>query len=101
MIAEATAALKEAETSGDKRKAKERKEDLMRLKRVEQIYVRRSHLTLSLQSSCHSSECCTPRTIGLGSGLAETSAGDCFSKHKYAAPSVFHVIGVSAGCGIT
>lgn len=37
-IAEATAVLKEAETSGEKRKAKERKEDLMRLKRVEQIY---------------------------------------------------------------
>jgi hypothetical protein len=50
MIAEATAALKEAETSGEKRKAKERKEDLMRLKRVEQIYVRRLRLKLSLQS---------------------------------------------------
>jgi hypothetical protein len=40
MITTATATLKEAETSGEKRKAKERKEDLMRLKRVEQIYVR-------------------------------------------------------------
>lgn len=39
-IAEAIIALKEAESSGDKRRAKERKEDLMRLKRVEQIYVR-------------------------------------------------------------
>jgi uncharacterized membrane protein len=40
MIAKAVAALKEAETSGEMRKAKERKEDLMRLKRIEVIYVR-------------------------------------------------------------
>jgi hypothetical protein len=39
-ITEAEAAYKQAETSSDKRKAKERKEDLLRLKRVEQIYVR-------------------------------------------------------------
>lgn len=38
-IAEATVAMRDAESSADKRKAKERKEDLMRLKRVEQIYV--------------------------------------------------------------
>jgi hypothetical protein len=38
-IADAILAMKDAETSADKRKAKERKEDLMRLKRVEQIYV--------------------------------------------------------------
>lgn len=38
-IAEATAALEKAETTSEKRKAKERREDLMRLKRVEQIYV--------------------------------------------------------------
>ncbi|KAF8076110.1 hypothetical protein FPV67DRAFT_1470388 [Lyophyllum atratum] len=37
-IEEATKALDAAESSGDKRKAKERREDLMRLKRVEQIY---------------------------------------------------------------
>jgi hypothetical protein len=39
MIDEATATLNKAQTSGDKRRAKERREDLMRLKRVEQIYV--------------------------------------------------------------
>lgn len=39
-IAEATKAMEEAETTGEKRREKERKEDLMRLKRVEQIYVR-------------------------------------------------------------
>ena len=38
-IAEAEAAIKKADSSSEGRKAKERKEDLMRLKRVEQIYV--------------------------------------------------------------
>lgn len=38
--------MAKAETTGEKRRAKERKEDLMRLKRVEQIYV--SILTFSL-----------------------------------------------------
>lgn len=33
------AATAEAKSPGEKSKAKERKEDLMRLKRVEQIYV--------------------------------------------------------------
>ncbi|KAG5654067.1 hypothetical protein H0H81_007793 [Sphagnurus paluster] len=37
-IEEATKALEIAESSGDKRKLKEQREDLMRLKRVEQIY---------------------------------------------------------------
>ena len=31
--------MKDAQTNAEKRKAKERKEDLMRLKRAEQIYV--------------------------------------------------------------
>jgi len=48
-ISEATLAMKDAESSGEKRKAKERKEDLMRLRRVEQIYVRTS---LSQLASC-------------------------------------------------
>lgn len=39
MIADAEAAMANAETSADKRKAKERREDLMRLKRVELIFV--------------------------------------------------------------
>lgn len=39
-IAEAEEAMAKAETAAEKRKAKERREDLMRLKRVEQIYVR-------------------------------------------------------------
>ena len=39
-IAEAAKAVEDAESTADKRKAAELKEDLMRLKRVEQIYVR-------------------------------------------------------------
>ncbi|KAI0687217.1 hypothetical protein BC835DRAFT_1419931 [Cytidiella melzeri] len=38
MIAEAEEMMAKAESSGDKRKAKERKEDLLRLRRVEQLY---------------------------------------------------------------
>ena len=41
-IDEATKAMEDAQTNAEKRKAKERKEDLMRLKRAEQIYV--SHI---------------------------------------------------------
>lgn len=39
-IAEAEKQIKEAESPSEKRKARERREDLMRLKRVEMIYVR-------------------------------------------------------------
>ena len=39
-IAEAEKAIAEGETTAEKRRAMERREDLMRLKRVEQIYVR-------------------------------------------------------------
>lgn len=39
-IAEAEEMMAKAETSADKRKAKERKEDLLRLRRVELLYVR-------------------------------------------------------------
>jgi hypothetical protein len=38
-IAEAEAAMSKAQSATDKRKARETHEDLMRLKRVEQIYV--------------------------------------------------------------
>lgn len=38
-IAEAEQAMGSGETAADRRRAKERREDLMRLKRVEQIYV--------------------------------------------------------------
>lgn len=38
-IEEAIKVMESAQTNAEKRKAKERKEDLMRLKRAEQIYV--------------------------------------------------------------
>jgi hypothetical protein len=42
-ISEAVVAIADATSSGQERKAKERKEDLMRLKRVEIIYVSLTH----------------------------------------------------------
>lgn len=51
MIAEAEEAMNKAETTAEMRKAKERKEDLMRLKRVELIYVGLP-FSLSLGRSC-------------------------------------------------
>lgn len=52
-IAEAESAMAHSELNSDKRKARERREDLMRLKRVEQIYVRQ-YLLSTLQVSEHS-----------------------------------------------
>lgn len=53
-IAEAERAIAEGETTGEKRRAMERREDLMRLKRVEQIYVRTRHPERRLSSVPHS-----------------------------------------------
>ena len=50
-IAEAEAALRKADSNSERRRAKERKEDLMRLKRVEQIYVGLSQLLQSYAGS--------------------------------------------------
>jgi len=47
-IAEAEHEMAKAESSVDKKRAQERKEDLMRLKRIEQIYV--SPITYSLDT---------------------------------------------------
>lgn len=47
-IAETEAALAQAESVGDQRRARERREDLMRLKRVEQIYVSSFGFTMRL-----------------------------------------------------
>lgn len=57
---------------------------------------------MSLSSpNVYRSERCPPGVIGLGSRSAETFAGDRLGKHKYAAPSVINVIGVSTWCGFT
>ena len=82
MIAEAEAAMATAETSAEKRKAKERKEDLMRLKRVELIYVSPlypafpRHLVLSehLRAEFGPS---SPLWMGPGAPQAAACDGDC------------------------
>jgi hypothetical protein len=77
-IAEATTAIPKAQTTSEKRKAEERREDLMRLKRVEQIYV----------SVCTNTRCfilkvflsieCRPTGIDkLGSCFVEIAFGNC------------------------
>lgn len=49
-IDEATKVMDDAQTIAEKRKAKERKEDLMRLKRAEQIYVSHDNLPTASNS---------------------------------------------------
>jgi hypothetical protein len=78
-IADATSSIEKAESTSDKRNAKERKEDLMRLKRVEQIYV--STQKKSAQHDLNRFiERCPTRSGQLGSCVAEAFASYCFSK---------------------
>lgn len=99
-IAEATLALQQAETAAEKRKAKERREDLMRLKRVEQIYVWfhavddcfTSPSLLELRPAC---------AIGVGPGSAQTFACDSVCYPKHASTSVLDVFSISTGRRIT
>ena len=93
-IAEAEAAISEAASGPLERKAKERKEDLMRLKRVEMIYVRTlyfgDYCLLSQQSDLR-----YPRVVRLGVGATKTSTGDGVSWHRPTTGSpVINVFGV-------
>ena len=65
-IAEAEKAIAEGETTGEKRRAMERREDLMRLKRVEQIYVRIHSplLWYDVRASCASQSAVLPVLSG-------------------------------------
>lgn len=84
-IAEAAKAIEESETTSEKRKAKERREDLMRLKRVEQIYVRPYLCEMASQSIKLTSECGSTRVVWLGPSVVEIAIGHCLGQHKYAA----------------
>lgn len=91
MIEEATQAMKKAETAAEKRKAKERREDLTRLKRVEQVYVSatlwlRTLFQLDPTTGRHPS-----RPVGVGPYPAQVVVGHGFCKHEYASTSVIHV----------
>jgi hypothetical protein len=100
-ITEADEALKKAETSSEKRRAKERRDDLLTLKRVEQIYVCSTtprllstfvDYPLELSSSCD---------VQLYSCPSQTSTGYRFCQLKYATSAIVHVFGLPAWCGIS
>lgn len=76
-IAEAEAEMAKAETTAEKRKAKERKEDLLRLKRVEQIYVRSvAYCVRFVTNSAHFVEFRSACPFRLGAGTAQIAAGN-------------------------
>lgn len=101
-IAEALAAIKAAETSAEKRRAKERKEDLMRLKRVEQIYVRFLYIpiwNIQQPDSLIDVECYITSSVRMGTCSAETVVGDSFSQFAgYAGSPVLDIFCISSGC---
>ena len=85
-IVETDTELKKSPNDGTRQSIKniknllERKEDLMRLKRVEQIYVRIS-IDCILESSLKPLiECCPPSATELGFGTAEASVSHCLGK---------------------
>jgi hypothetical protein len=90
-IAEATVAMTEAETTLEKRKAKEKREDLMRLKRVEQIYVSISNYEISSLISPRP-ECRTTRSVGLGAGVVEATASNRIGRQCASASPVLNFI---------
>lgn len=70
--------MAKAETSAEKRKAKERKEDLMRLKRVEQIYVRQlSGITTAfiVLNAGFFAECSATCAFRLGARFTQATPG--------------------------
>ncbi len=101
-IAEAERAIAEGETTGEKRRAMERREDLMRLKRVEQIYVRTRHPERRLSSVPHPRLTRTERrpasAVRVGARFAQAPPGnrlDCQQRH---AASCGGWGGLPAGC---
>jgi hypothetical protein len=73
-IAEVEAVIKKADSNSERRKAKERKEDLMRLKRVEQIYVWVSP-PLQPQKVDRATGCRSAFPSRMGYGPAQAAAG--------------------------
>jgi hypothetical protein len=76
-IAETETAMKAADAAAEKRKLKVKREDLMRLRRVEQIYVWFSALCACI---CLKglTERCSPSTLQLGTCSLEASASHRF-----------------------
>jgi len=76
-IAETETAMKAADAAAEKRKLKVKREDLMRLRRVEQIYVWFSVLCACICLT-GSTERCSPSALQLGTCSLEASAGHRF-----------------------
>lgn len=100
-IAEAAAAMANAKTNSERRQARERKEDLMRLKRVEQIYVYTIVECCLSQLTWLSTECCPSCSLRLGTGAIEAASGNSLSGYKYATPSNINILGVPTWCSIS
>ena len=82
--------MEDAESTADKRKAAELKEDLMRLKRVEQIYVR---FNIAFRESHNDDYDCIERRftclVRLGSGSLEVVVSDRLSEYRDAAAILY------------
>lgn len=103
-IAQAEARIKAAEISGDhaeKRKAKERREDLMRLKRVEIIYVRCSLAPCSLKSLMRFSGVCPSNTSRMGPRTAQVTFGYRQRYDQQCESTICHVWLFPSGCLIS
>jgi hypothetical protein len=74
-IAETEAAMKAAEATAEKRRLKVKREDLMRLRRVEQIYVWFFSVLCACICLTESTERCSPSALQLGTCPIEASAG--------------------------
>lgn len=98
-ISEAVVAIGDATSPAQERKARERKEDFMRLKRVEAIYVSTfsiispsTHLRLERRIAC---------PVRMGTSFAETPFGNCICRDRAAASSsVVNIFGVPSRCCI-
>ena len=78
-IAETEAAMKAADVSAERRRLKTKREDLMRLRRVEQIYVRLWPVLRAYACLMKSTECRSSGALQLGACSTEASAGHCIS----------------------
>jgi len=76
-IAETEAAMKAADVTAEKRRLKIKREDLMRLRRVEQIYVCFCPVLRVCTCLMMPTECCSSSALKLGTCSIEASPGHC------------------------
>jgi hypothetical protein len=99
-IAEAAAAVGDTASPAQERKARERKEDFTRLKRVETIYV--SLLSIVTPLIHLRLERCIACPVRMGTGFTKTPFGDCIRWNRAAtSSSVINIFGVPSRCCIS